>query len=323
MRKVVGVLRGGPSREYEVSLKTGTSVLEHLNREQYEPRDIFIDRNGEWHVHGVAQQPERALKGVDVVFNALHGDYGEDGQVQRILEQLNVPYTGSGALSSALAYNKHHTKDAAKKLGVKVAHGKVLDRTDNIEGLAQELFRSFPHPCIVKPVAGGSSIGVTVVDTYHGLEHALRHAFAHSSQALIEEYIVGREATVGVIDNFRSEDVYALMPIEIVLPVGARAYDHHTKYEGTPQFVMPAGFTDEQKAELIDAAKKVHAGLGLSHYSRSDFKVSKRGIYFLEINALPDMFDGSEFTEMLHGIGSNRTHFIDHVIALAHNGRLS
>lgn len=311
-------MRGGPSREYEVSLKTGASVLSALGGDKYEARDIFIDRAGQWHAHGRAVSPEKALAGVDVVFNAMHGEYGEDGQVQRILDTLGVPYTGSGALASALSFNKHHTKEAAKKLGVKVAHGMVLEQTDDIEGLAQRLFRSFPHPAIVKPVAGGSSIGLAVAETYHGLEGALRHAFAHSPQVLIEEYIPGREATVGVINNFRGEEVYALMPIEIRLPAGARAYDHYTKYEGAPEFVIPAGFTDEQKAELIDMARKVHAGLGLSHYSRSDFKVSKRGIYFLEINALPDMFDSSEFTQMLHAVGSNRPHFIEHVIDLAH-----
>lgn len=321
MRAVVGVLRGGPSREYDVSLKTGASVLESLARDTYEPRDIFIDRSGAWHVHGVEQSPEKALKGVDVVFNAMHGDYGEDGQVQRVLERLGVPYTGSGALGAALSYNKHQAKEAARRLGVRVAHGQVLEQTDDIEGLAQTLFRTFPHPAVVKPVAGGSSIGLVVVDTYHGLERALRHVFEHSPQAIIEEYIPGREATVGVINNFRGEDVYALMPLEIRLPPGVRAYDYYTKYEGAPQFVLPAGFSDEQKAELADAARKVHAGLDLAHYSRSDFKVSKRGIYFLEVNALPDMFDSSEFTHMLHAVGSNRTHFLDHVLTLARNGR--
>lgn len=321
MRMVVGVLRGGPSREYDVSLKTGASVLGALDRDKYEPRDIFVDRAGEWHVHGLAQHPEKALKGVDVVFNAMHGDYGEDGQVQRILDKLGVPYTGSGALAAALSFNKQQAKEVARRLGVKVAHGQVLEQTDDIESLAQMLFRTFPHPAVVKPLAGGSSIGLAVADTYHGLERALRHAFEHSPQVIIEEYIPGREATVGIINNFRGEDVYALMPLEIRLPPGACAYDYYTKYEGAPQFVIPAGFSDEHKAELAEAAKKVHAGLELGHYSRSDFKVSKRGIYFLEVNALPDMFESSEFTHMLNAVGSSRTHFIDHVLTLARNGR--
>ncbi|HEV7449377.1 MAG TPA: ATP-grasp domain-containing protein, partial [Candidatus Paceibacterota bacterium] len=214
MRTVVGVLRGGPSREYEVSLKTGARVLEALDKEKYEPRDIFISRDGEWHAHGVAMEPEKALKGVDVVFNAMHGEYGEDGRVQRQLDLLGVPYTGSNAFASTIAFNKQHTKEAVQKLGIKTPYGLVLDppREGEIDALAQKLFRSFPHPAIVKPVAGGSSVGTHVAHNYHGLEHALHQAFEVSPKVLVEEYISGRDVSVGVIDNFRGEYTYALIP---------------------------------------------------------------------------------------------------------------
>lgn len=318
MRTVVAVLRGGPSSEYDVSLKTGASVLNALDRDKYDPRDLFISRTGEWHLHGVPVDPERALRGVDVAFNAMHGEFGEDGQVQRLLERLGVPYTGSSALASAVAFNKQHTKEAVEKLGVKTAHGMVLEQPDSLEELAHKLFRSFPHPAIIKPIAKGSSIGVAKADSYHSLQKALEQAFAISSQVLIEEYIRGREATVGVAEAFRNEPVYAFLPVEIRLPPGSPFYDYHTKYHGVPEFVIPAGFTREQKDELADMAKKVHTGLGLSHYSRSDFIVSKRGIYFLEVNTLPDMFDSSEFTHMLHAVGSKISDFVHHVIQLAH-----
>ena len=146
MRTVVGVLRGGPSSEYEVSLKSGASVLEHLNREKYDPRDIFIDKTGTWHLHGVSVPPERALRGLDVAFNAMHGHFGEDGQVQRLLESLATPYTGSNAVASALAFNKQHTKDAVKKLGIKVPHGVVVNpatANTSLEEKALHIFRTF------------------------------------------------------------------------------------------------------------------------------------------------------------------------------------
>lgn len=312
-------MRGGPSREYDVSLKTGASVLAALNRDAYEPRDIFIDCEGVWHVHGVAQPPERALKGVDVVFNAMHGEYGEDGQVQRILDTLGVPYTGSDALASAIAFNKQHTKDAAKKLGVKVAHGMVLEPTEGeIEALAQRLFRSFPHPAIIKPVAAGSSHGVFKADTYHGLEHALREATRYSPRILIEEFIPGREATVGVVDNYRGEDVYALMPTEILMPQGAQFYDAYTKQGSLAQFITPSRFDEQTKTDLQNLAKAIHKGLGLSHYSRSDFIVSKRGIYFLETETSVDLSDDTEFAHGLAAIGTKLSDFIHHVVALAH-----
>lgn len=323
MRTVVGVLRGGPSSEYEVSLKTGASVLEHLDKNKYEPRDLFISRGGEWHAHGVAVEPEKALKGIDVVFNAMHGEFGEDGRVQRQLDLLGVPYTGSNAFASAVAFNKAHTKDAVQKLGVKVAHGMVIENgQDDIEALAHKLFRSFPHPAIVKPVAGGSSVGTQVAHSFLGLEDALQIAFAVSPKVLIEEYIKGREATVGVVDNFRNEQTYALMPVEIIPPSHQPFFNYEAKYSGETTERVPGNFTDAEKAELERIAKAVHEGLNLSHYSRSDFILSKRGIYFLEVNTLPGLTSESLLPKALNAVGSNLTHFIDHVLTLARNVRV-
>jgi D-alanine-D-alanine ligase len=297
MRTVVGVLRGGPSSEYDVSLKSGAAVLEVLDREKYEPRDIFIDRNGQWHMHGIGVPPEKALFGADVAFNALHGHYGEDGQVQRLLEQLGVPYTGSGALESATAFNKHLTKQEADKFGVKTAHSIVVEHTGDNEAAAMRIFRTFPHPAIVKPVTGGSSVGMTIAENFEQLQHALDNAFNFAPQALVEEYIKGRDATVGVIQNFRNEPTYALLPSP-----------HET-------------FSQKEKDELVSIAKKIHDGLGLSHYSESDFIVSKRGIYFLEVNALPGLHKESLFNKSLGAVGSSLSKFLDHVIGLARKNK--
>ena len=111
MRTVVGVLRGGPSSEYDVSLRTGATVLRELDKDKYDARDIFISRDVAWHLHGIAVPPEKALFGVDVAWNAIHGEYGEDGRLHRVLDVLGVPYTGSGPAASKLAFNKQHTKD--------------------------------------------------------------------------------------------------------------------------------------------------------------------------------------------------------------------
>lgn len=300
MRKVVGVLRGGPSREYDISLKSGAAVLEHLDTDKYQPRDIFVDRSGAWHVHGVAVEPEKALKGIDVAFNAMHGEYGEDGRLQRELDRFGVPYTGSDAFASALSYNKHHTKDAIQKAGLKVPYSTVIDlesaQDGEIEALAQKLFRSFPQPSVVKPTTGGSSHAVAIATSYHGLEHALRQAAAHSPKILVEEYISGKDASVGVIENFRGEEVYALIP-------------------------TPNTFTYEEKGRLAELARAAHQALGLSHYSDSDFVVSKRGIYYLETNALPKLHKESKLAGALAYVGASLTHFIDHVIELAHGKR--
>lgn len=322
MRTVVGVLRGGPSSEYEVSLKSGAAVLAALHKDTYEGRDIFITREGIWHVHGVPVSPEKALKGVDVAFNVIHGDYGEDGQLHRVLDSFGIPYTGSDIVSSVLAYNKHHTKEAVKKLGVKVAHGTVVERGDP-EVLAHRLFRTLPHPAIVKPVVGGSSVGMRVAHSFHELEAALRYAFDYAPQVLVEEFIKGREATVGVIDDFRGHTTYSLMPVEIIPPHNAAFFDYEHKYNGKSIERVPGNFSKEEKAELERVARLVHEGLGLRHYSRSDFIVSRRGIYFLEINnaAAVGLTGESLLPKALHAVGVPLAHFVDHIVALARGGK--
>jgi len=298
MRTVVAVLRGGPSREYDVSLKTGAAVLDALDKEKYEPRDIFISRDGTWHLHGVGVPPERALFGADVAFNALHGEFGEDGTVQRLLGQLGIPYTGSNAAASATAFNKHLTKQEAKKLGIKIAHEIVVDNStlsevEGLESLAHQIFRTFPHPAIIKPMAGGSGQGMTVAENFMQLQHGLAQAFDFGPQALVEEYIKGKDASVGVINNFRNEATYALLP---------------TSHETLSQ---------KEKAELAATAKKIHDGLGLSHYSQSDFIVSKRGIYFLEVNTLPKLAKKSPLGRALQSVGAKLSDFLDHLLTLA------
>jgi D-alanine-D-alanine ligase len=322
MRIVVGVLRGGPSHEYEVSLKTGASVLGALDKDKYELRDIFIDRAGQWHAFGLPATPERALRGIDVAFNALHGHFGEDGQIQRVLEGLGVKYTGSSAFPSATAFNKHATKQAVVALGVKVPHGVVIDadKITDLEATALNLFRSLPHPSIIKPVDGGSSVGMAIADNYHALVAGLAHTLAHSHKVLVEELIRGREATVGVIDHFRDERVHALMPVEIIPPSDAAFFDYEAKYSGRSIERVPGHFTDGEKQLLEAAARAVHEGLGLRHYSRSDFIVSPRGIYFLEVNTLPGLTGESLLPKALAAGGTTLPYFLDHIVSLAHKG---
>jgi D-alanine-D-alanine ligase len=266
-------------------------------------------------------QPQRALSGVDVAVNVVHGEYGEDGTLQRILDALNVPYTGADALTSALAFNKQRTKESVKKFGVTVAHGALIDsaKVTDLHKTALNIFRSMPHPFIVKPSIGGSSVGITKVDSFDALEFALDRAFAVSPQALVEEFIAGREATVGVIDDFRNEKTYALMPIEIIPPKSSPFFDYDAKYSGATIERVPGHFSIEEKRSLVDAARAVHEGLGLKHYSRSDFIVAPRGVYFLEVNPAAGIGFTSEslFPKALQAVGARQSDFLDHIIELA------
>lgn len=313
----VGVLRGGPSSEYEISLKTGASILEHLSEEKYRPVDIFVDKKGQWHVYGRPQVAAEALQQVDVIINAMHGEYGEDGTVQKILEQFGTPYTGSASYPSSVGFNKVLTKDFAKKTGVKMAPHIVVDITDDLERRIVEIFRTFPHPSIVKPVNAGSSVGVSIVYSFEDLRGALAKAFEISSRAIVEQYVKGREATCGVVENFRGEDVYPLLPVEIIPPAEAPFFTFDVKYNGATEEKCPGNFSEEEKRELQRAARAVHQALGLRHYSRSDFIVTPRGVYFLEVNTLPGLAPECLLPKELDAVGCSFPDFLDHLVSLA------
>ena len=316
----VGVIRGGPSREHDISIKTGANVLRSLP-DNYHPVDIFIDRAGVWYVQGVAQPLVKVLQKVDVIFNASHGEYGEDGKLQRLLDTFGVPYTGSGHLASLFATHKGHAKNFLNGHGIKSPYHKLLKKDDAIVKNLHDLWRTIPNPSIIKPIALGSSIGVSLVQNFSDLILALNNAFAVSPAVLIEEYIKGREAACGVIDSFRGEETYALLPVEFVLPDDSTFFDYEAKYGGKTKTIHPGRFSEMEKHQIQNIARAVHKQLGLRHYSRSDFIISSgRGIYFLEVDSLPDLASDSPYIEALNAVGLSFSGFLDHVIKLAIQG---
>jgi D-alanine-D-alanine ligase len=310
------VLRGGPSSEYEVSLKTGQTVLTHIPEHKYHVRDVFIDRQGVWHIRGMPIEPARAFEQADVVFNALHGTYGEDGTVQRLLDTHRVPYTGSAALGSALGMNKSLAKGQLGAATFRLPLHRTLVKAETDDTVLLDVFRTFPQPSVVKPIAGGSSVATSVVHAFDALVRAVAQAFEYTDTVLIEQYIPGREATVGVIEGFRHEALYALPPIEIV-PTKNTFFDYDEKYAGHAREVCPAVFPRETTHALLTAAREVHHTLGLRDYSRSDFIVNKHGIFFLEVNTLPGLTSESLVPKALEAVGSSLPEFLDHVLTRA------
>lgn len=314
----VGVLRGGPSAEYDVSIKTGGSVLAHLPREKYQPHDIHLTKSGQWHINGIPTQPGRLASSVDVIFNALHGSYGEDGEVQRVLDAVKIPYTGPRAYASKMAMNKALAKEHFSGAGLKTPRHIAVRDGDALDRAAHQIFRSFAPPWVVKPVDNGSSVGVTIVRTITELLNALKHAFTFSKTALVEEHIRGREATCGVVDAFRGKDVYALFPVEIVFPSTKKIFDYEAKYGGVTKEICPARFSDREKEILQNMAVDAHKALSLEHYSRSDFIIHPtRGIFILETNSLPGLTEESLLPKALAAVGAPYPHFLDHVVSLA------
>ena len=319
IKKRVAVLRGGPSSEYEVSLKTGASVLKYLP-EKYEGIDLLIDKEGIWHIGGVPIHPKDLLSKADVVFNAMHGEYGEDGKVQKILERFNIPFTGSGSLASALGMNKALSKEIFKKHGIKTAAYKTFDKKEYSPTLAVEIFKTFPQPSVVKPLSAGSSVGVSIVRSVADMKEAMEKAFSVGEKIIIEEFIQGKEATCGVLENFRGKKFYSLIPIEIVPQKDQKFYDYEAKYSETKgaDHICPGTFTKKESEEIEKLAIEIHKAIGARHYSRSDFIVnSKRGIYALEINTLPGMTAQSLLPDEIRAVGSTFGELLEHLIELA------
>lgn len=217
----VGVLRGGTSNEYEMSLKVGQHILNMLATEplskKYKGVDVLVDKKGVWHIEGLPQLPEMALRKVDVVFSALRGEFGEDGKLQQILELFSKPYVGSGAYSSALSQNKAMAKKQFKQQGIKTPYFKELnlEHGQDITPVATDLFRTFPMPVIVKPRGQGSSLGVSFASNVKELIEALDHARGFSNEIVVEEYLTGKEIISGFIDDFRGSDLYHMFPVEV------------------------------------------------------------------------------------------------------------
>ncbi len=317
MRPVVGILRGGTSSEYDLSLKTGAAILQALPDDAYDVRDILVDKQGYWYARGRASDPVRALASFDVVLNMIHGGIGEDGTVQRLLDQVGVAYAGSGALPSSMSLNKIRAKEVFRNAGIPQPRGIAMriTRDATTADMARAIFERFSPPYLVKPPSEGASHGIRYAPTIVDLPDAIGDVLDEYGAALIEEYLIGEEAHVGVIEKFRNEDLYVLPPSHVAVEtIFLNPSAHH---DGTMEHRVPSHFSDAMKRSLADLARSAHRALGLSDFSRADFIVTARGPYLLEVNAIPGLYPGAAFPPMLESVGSTVREFAEHAIALA------
>lgn len=319
--KIVAVLRGGPSAEYEVSLQTGAQVLQALEALGYRTRDIIISKRGEWLECGIVRQPEQVLQKVDVAFIALHGNYGEDGVIQRLCELSGVAYTGSNSFSSRVAFNKAFTKDKLAKLGlpIKMPKGCQLYQRDleNLTTVVSDLYNDLGPEWVVKPTNSGSSDGVQVITETEKLAPALMATLQNYHSCLVEERIVGTEATGGVLEDFRDEEVYNFPAIEIIPPQDTDHFSAVVKYNGATAEICPGRFSNGVKGAIAEAATLVHQALGLSQYSRSDFIVRDGEAYFLEVNTLPGLTPQSLYPKGAAAVGLEFMRLVEHLVETA------
>ncbi len=270
--KKVGVLMGGLSAEKEISIKSGNAVYNALKERGYEVERLYVDRD--------IDMVLRAAQ-VDLVFNALHGRYGEDGCIQGMLEMMGVPYTGSGVLASSLSMHKVKAKELFRLHNLPTPPYYVLDRDDFVN--LEEAHGAFGFPVIVKPSGEGSSVGVSLARDINELEAACEEAFAFDNSLLVERFIKGKEVHVGILAH------KALGGIEVV-PERA-IFDFQSKYSpGHAEFHSPPRLSHERYRGALTQALRAHQALGCTGASRVNMIISDLGNeYLLEVNTLPGL----------------------------------
>ena len=309
-KRTVALLSGGISSEREVSINSGNQVFEALDKEKYEV--IRYDPKTD-----IERLVTDAAK-IDVALIILHGLYGEDGTVQGLLDLLNIPYQGSGVLGSAIAMNKVISKQLYQKHGIKIPGYKIVTKGDTIDPAL--CCNQIGLPMVIKPAEGGSSVGMSIVNTEDILESALKKAFEYDETVLLESYIKGIEITGGVIGN---KDLQALPLIEIIPDEKHDFFDYEAKYTaGITREICPARIDDALTVQAQTYAKMAHQALSCKGYSRTDMIIKDSDIYVLETNTIPGMTPTSLLPRAARAAGLDFSQLLDRLIELGIEGKI-
>lgn len=306
------VLMGGMSSEHEVSLMSGRKVVAALDPDCYAVTPVTILKTGEWQFPGSAPvsvydaMPQVRARGVDCVFLALHGEYGEDGRIQGFLDVLDLPYTSSGCAASALAMDKMRSKAVVSAQGICVAGHVALSRDAwrvSGDSVVQTVEKDLGYPCVVKPGRLGSSVGVHIPADRETLHAAVAAALEADEEVLIEEFIRGVEVTCAVLEAEPGGEIRAL-PVTQIRPKEGAYFDYHCKYTpGATEEITPAEIDEAMTERVQEAAAHVHQILGCSIWSRSDFIIDARGPVWLEVNTIPGLTETSLFPQAAAAAG--------------------
>jgi len=287
----IGVLYGGWSSEREVSLKSGKRVAAALREKGYDIVEYDVDRN-------IATKLSSSP--IDIAFLILHGKPGEDGTIQGMLETLNIPYTGSGVLASALCMNKILTKTVLASQGLP---------TPSYQSLKKGEKPSLEPPYVVKPVAEGSSVGVTIVHDQAEYQKAVAEA-EEFGNFFVEDYIDGMEITVGILGD-------RALPILELVPKN-EFYNYEAKYtDGMTEFILPARINKEKTKQIKKIALDTHRALGCRDFSRVDFVFDGQQSYVLEVNTIPGMTELSDVPAEAEEIGISYNDLVERILHLA------
>lgn len=288
----VAVLMGGISSERAISLKSGKAVAEGLREGGYSVTEIDI-----------TSADFTLPAGIEGAFVALHGQFGEDGGIQQVLSTMGMPFTGSGAESSRVSFDKILTRKRLEEHGIPIAKGEVLKRAED---------RSMPVPLVAKPPREGSSVGCYLVFEEEAWLSAFDGAVPYSGEVLVEEYIPGRELTVGVV-------AHDVLPVVEIKPA-AEWYDFAAKYEtGDTQYEVPARIDDDTRDLLQSIALKTFDCLDAEGFGRVDFRLTPDGTpYVLELNSIPGFTATSLLPKAAQAAGIGFSELCCRIMEMAH-----
>jgi D-alanine-D-alanine ligase len=302
--KKVAVIEGGYSSEKAISIKSAKTVFDNLDRAKFNPTKVLIDEN-EWTAYDedgrypidkndfsfIKQNKKQKF---DYAFIVIHGTPGEDGKLQGYLDMVGIPYNTSSAAITALTFQKFHCNQFLKNFGINVPEAILIKPDDEIN--ESQIIEKVGLPCFVKPTDGGSSFGITKVKKEKEILPAIKAAFEHGTEIVVEENIEGREVTCGV---YRDKEGIKALPVTEIISEN-EYFDYDAKYNGKSKEITPAELTDLMTTQLQSLTKEIYGVLGMKGIARMDYMINKKGIPFLiEINSVPGMSKESIVPQML------------------------
>ena len=316
MKKKVALVTGGLSSEAQISYKSAKTVMNALDKNIYDIYLIDIHPTGWWYENIIGEEVavnkadfsiEEGGEKItfDVALMCIHGTPGEDGKLQGYFDMIGLPYTSCDTATSALTFNKRYTVAVAGFGGVHVARSLHLFAESPLS--SEQILAQLSLPVFVKPNNGGSSLGISKVNTEAELVPALQKAFKEDSQVLVEEFISGREFTIGV---FKSKGVLTVLPITEITTEN-EFFDFEAKYQGKSNEITPAVISDKMFTDLTAAAKKVYATLNCRGVVRIDFiyDESTERAYMLEVNTVPGQSEASVIPQQVKAMGWDLSNF--------------
>ena len=306
MKKLIVVLLGGLSGERQISFLTGRACSKALNRKGYKVKNV--DGKGSFVEKLKKLKPK-------VVFNALHGKYGEDGYVQSILEFLKIPYTHSGVLASSLAMDKELSRLIFKKNNLKVPNYFLLKKNKKSNLKLKMKNNKVTFPIVIKPINEGSSLGVYICNNINQFNKNYKKLIKNYDKILVEKYIPGREIQVAVMGK-KSLGAIELIPKR-------KFYDYNAKYskKANTKHIMPAPLSTKKYNEVLKYGKKAHQLLGCRGITRSDFRFHRNKFYLLDVNTQPGMTKLSLVPEIAEYVGIKFENLVDWMIKDASTNR--